>query len=224
MLIKTELEGKDMRFIQYTTVAFLCFMGCQEKESNTDSASEEAGASCQTLTVEECSSNSACSVITASSVNLDEQLECYSQTGTQEVGCRDAEETCAQEQIFASSGDGSCMLFSDRCTPDGWNICLGPASFDNCENVQSCSEADVSVCEDRDDCVVLKASSLTYDSDSECYDASPVEPVGCMDAGVGCSTGEYFANSSASEECMMFYNSCIPEGWGMCTEQLICAD
>ena len=128
-----------MRFIQYTTVAFLCFMGCQEKESNTDSASEEAGASCQTLTVEECSSNSACSVITASSVNLDEQLECYSQTGTQEVGCRDAEETCAQEQIFASSGDGSCMLFSDRCTPDGWNICLGPASFDNCENVQSCA-------------------------------------------------------------------------------------
>ncbi|MEC7986110.1 MAG: hypothetical protein VX278_13180 [Myxococcota bacterium] len=205
-----------MRIISYTTVFLpILIVGCQEKDAENNDTGTSESQSCASLSIDECASNSDCSLIAASQVSIDETVECYDVEDNTDVGCRDKDLTCSTGQTFASSGDGNCMLFSDGCTPDGWDTCLSMSSLPSCNDVRVCAELPPSACEGRDDCVTISASSLTIDSVSECYTTGEVEPAGCMDAGVGCPGGITFAGPTL-DECMMFYNGCIPDGWQLC--------
>ena len=211
-----------MHFLKNTTLLLTAVLiSCQETKDTADTTNNDSGVtqtqSCTELTAEECSSNSNCAAISATQVSIDETIECYEQEETSIVGCQDADVDCATEQTFASSGDGNCLYFPNTCIPEGWSTCPSLSTFQDCSEVRVCAELEPNICDNRDDCVVISASDLTLDSTAECYTAGEVEPVGCMNAGTGCTGAITFAGASESlDECMMFYNGCIPEGWVPC--------
>ncbi len=205
-----------MQFIKYTPIVFsIVSMSCQETEETNDTSTAPAPL-CASLSTEECAT-SGCSVISAAQITVDEEINCYEKGEESPVGCQDIDVGCTNEATFASAGDGNCMFFANGCIPEGWSTCQSLATLQSCDDVKACGELAPSVCDGREDCVVISASPLTLDAASECYVAGEVEPTGCMDAGTGCTGGITFAGTTDSaEECMMFYNGCIPEGWVLC--------
>ena len=175
-----------MQFIKYIPIFFSTFyISCQEKEETKDTSTAPAPL-CADRSTAECST-SGCSIISASQITVDEDINCYEKEEESPVGCQDVDVGCTNESTFASAGDGNCMFFANGCIPEGWSTCQSLATLQSCDDVKACGELDPSACDSRDDCVVISASSLTLDAASACYVAGEVEPTGCMDAGTGCT-------------------------------------
>ena len=92
----------------------------------------------------------------------------------------------------------------------------------DCSSVEpsACADLSVDTCANDERCTVIYASQAAFMEDDECFAwANSIEEVGCMDADAGC--GQAFTHAASSEDpsgCYGFSNTCIPEGWGDCSQ------
>jgi len=95
-----------------------------------------------------------------------------------------------------------------------------PCTEMDCSEPMGCVDMSISDCEAAESCSVIHASSVALNEGEECFAwANSVDSVGCMDADLGC--GQAFTYAASPEDpsgCFGFTNTCIPQGWGDCSQ------
>ena len=96
-----------------------------------------------------------------------------------------------------------------------------PCTEMDCSSVEpsACGDMSITECETNDSCAVIYASQVILYED-ECFAwANSIESVGCMDIALDC--GQAFTYAASPEDpsgCYGFTNTCIPQGWGDCSQ------
>ena len=177
---------------------------------------------CIELTPLECSSFDSCAVISGLQMIFNEDNDCYDIDSMADVGCMESDRSCtAAETSAAPSAEGACHMFSNGCIPEGWVACGSEYQICNEPPTDSCDTLDIDQCDLREDCYTIQAWPLTVDTTIECYSRGDLIPVGCMPRDMDCGDLiSYGASSDSNEECHMFMDTCLPEGWGDCEENM----
>jgi hypothetical protein len=82
----------------------------------------------------------------------------------------------------------------------------------------NCEELSLEECSSGADCSPRSARLITFDDVNECWTTEEPQNVSCMDAVLSCMSVETYAHAPDSQECWFFSNSCIPEGWTLCSD------
>ena len=105
---------------------------CEEFDGETSVSCTEIGCEelpieeCSFLSIDECESYEACTLIWASPVQLDEENQCFLWANSiEDVGCMSIDQTCPSAVTYSASptDPSGCYGFMDGCTPEGWGSC-----------------------------------------------------------------------------------------------------
>ena len=92
----------------------------------------------------------------------------------------------------------------------------------DCSSIEpdSCAERSVDDCELTEECTVIIASEVALNEEEECFAwANSIERVGCMEKDMVCGDAfTYAASAESPSGCYGFTSTCIPQGWGECSQ------
>jgi hypothetical protein len=81
---------------------------------------------CPDLALDVCASSAACVVAFAWPLEGEGEAACVDLHTRNDVGCRYADEICAEVETFARPPEGACVLLPNACLPADWVACEAP--------------------------------------------------------------------------------------------------
>ena len=133
----------------------------------------------------------------------------WADTDTEASDTSDTENTDTGETGNSDTSDSGNSDTSDSGNSDTGSSDI-PAE-------QACEELTVDECHTRDDCHTRSGAPTTFDTANECWVIEAYQETHCMSNDMACGDALTYAHAPNSEECWLFTDTCIPQGWTQCT-------
>ena len=128
--------------------------------------------------------------------------------GDEETGSTDTD--TGSDTSDTDTSDTSDTDTSDTDTSD-------TDTSDTDTDTPSCDTVAAADCGTTDGCATIRGRDVT---DADCIDyTADATPYGCMQADGGCGDAETWARATEDGDCVLFSDTCIPDGWLTCDFQ-----